>query len=29
VKEGEKAGLKCEVVYWEGAWEIEEALSKL
>jgi pyridoxal phosphate phosphatase PHOSPHO2 len=29
VKDGEKAGLKCEVVYWEGAWEVEEAFAKL
>lgn len=27
--EGEKEGLKCEVQYWAGAWEIEEIFDKL
>jgi len=29
LKEGEKLGLKCKVVYWEGAWEVEEAFIQL
>ncbi|KAG8823007.1 hypothetical protein FRC19_004815 [Serendipita sp. 401] len=28
-REGAQAGLKCKVVYWEGAWEIEEAFATL
>jgi pyridoxal phosphate phosphatase PHOSPHO2 len=28
-KEGASAGLKCKVVYWDDAWEIEEAFGKL
>ncbi|KDR75193.1 hypothetical protein GALMADRAFT_98443 [Galerina marginata CBS 339.88] len=28
-KEGEAEGLKCNVQYWGGAWEIEEKFSKL
>ncbi|KAF9469933.1 phosphatase phospho-type [Collybia nuda] len=27
--EGEKEGLKCEVEYWAGAWEIEEIFGTL
>ena len=27
--EGEAAGLKCRVEYWEGAWEVEEFFSRL
>jgi pyridoxal phosphate phosphatase PHOSPHO2 len=27
--EGAKSGLKCKVVYWEDAWEIEEEFGKL
>lgn len=28
-KEGELKGLKCNVIYWGGAWEIEEQFGKL
>ena len=28
-KEGESAGLKCQVYYWAGAWEVEELFNKL
>lgn len=28
-RDGEKAGLQCEVVWWEGAWEVEEQFAKL
>jgi len=28
-KEGEKLGLKCEVRYWAGAWEVEEIFNSL
>ncbi|TFK44376.1 phosphatase phospho-type [Crucibulum laeve] len=28
-KEGEKEGLRCQVEYWGGAWEIEEKFNKL
>ena len=28
-KEGESAGLKCQVHYWAGAWEVEELFQKL
>jgi len=28
-KEGAAEGLKCDVQYWGGAWEIEEKFSKL
>lgn len=28
-KEAEKEGLKCQIQYWAGAWEIEEMLDKL
>ncbi|KAF9529199.1 phosphatase phospho-type [Crepidotus variabilis] len=28
-KEGEKQGLKCQVKYWEEAWEIEEYFGQL
>lgn len=28
-QEGEKEGLKCEVRYWAGAWEVEEVFGKL
>lgn len=27
--EGQAAGLKCQVHYWEGAWEVEEYFSRL
>jgi len=27
--EGEAAGLKCQVEYWEGAWEVEEFFSRV
>jgi len=27
--EGEAASLKCQVQYWEGAWEVEEFFSRL
>ncbi|KAK0461258.1 phosphatase phospho-type [Desarmillaria tabescens] len=28
-KEGEKLGLKCQVKYWGGAWEVEEIFNAL
>ncbi|KAI0048259.1 hypothetical protein FA95DRAFT_1539953 [Auriscalpium vulgare] len=28
-KEGEEEGLKCQIVYWAGAWEVEEIFSGL
>ncbi|KAI0318259.1 phosphatase phospho-type [Amylostereum chailletii] len=28
-KEGEKEGLKCQVKYWAGAWEVEEIFKNL
>jgi len=28
-KEGKSKGLKCNVIYWGGAWEIEEQFRKL
>ncbi|ETW80594.1 hypothetical protein HETIRDRAFT_418592 [Heterobasidion irregulare TC 32-1] len=28
-KEGEKEGLKCQVRYWAGAWEVEEIFKQL
>ncbi|KAF8518771.1 phosphatase phospho-type [Gautieria morchelliformis] len=28
-KEGAKAGLRCSVQYWSGAWEVEEMFTKL
>jgi len=28
-KEGKQSGIKCEVQYWAGAWELEESFSKL
>lgn len=28
-REGEAEGLKCKVVYWEGAWEVEEVFGEL
>lgn len=28
-KEAEKEGLKCQIQYWAGAWEIEEMFDKL
>jgi len=28
-KEGEKEGLKCQVRYWAGAWEVEEIFGSL
>jgi len=28
-REGQKEGLKCEVVYWAGAWEVEEKFAQL
>jgi len=28
-KEGTTAGLKCQVKYWGGAWEVEEIFDKL
>ncbi|RDB24919.1 Inorganic pyrophosphatase 1 [Hypsizygus marmoreus] len=28
-KEGEKEGLKAQIHYWAGAWEVEELLGKL
>ncbi|GJE95496.1 phosphatase phospho-type [Phanerochaete sordida] len=28
-KDGAGAGLKCQVHYWSGAWEVEELFSKL
>lgn len=27
--EGEKEGLKCQIRYWAGAWEVEEHFQKL
>jgi len=27
--DGEKDGLKCQVKYWGGAWEVEEIFGKL
>jgi pyridoxal phosphate phosphatase PHOSPHO2 len=27
--EGEKEGMKCQVRYWAGAWEVEEIFTKL
>lgn len=29
LKEGKELGLKCEVKYWEHAWEVEEIFNKL
>ncbi|KAL1695493.1 phosphatase phospho-type [Schizophyllum commune] len=29
LKEGEQAGLKCEIKYWGGAWEVEELFKEL
>jgi pyridoxal phosphate phosphatase PHOSPHO2 len=26
-EDGEAAGLKCKVVYWKGAWEVEEVFG--
>ncbi|KIM74350.1 hypothetical protein PILCRDRAFT_828346 [Piloderma croceum F 1598] len=28
-KDGEKDGLKCQVKYWAGAWEVEEIFSQI
>lgn len=28
-REGETAGLKCQVKYWEDAWEVEEQFGEL
>jgi pyridoxal phosphate phosphatase PHOSPHO2 len=28
-KEGEKEGLKCQIQYWAGAWEVEEIYKTL
>jgi len=28
-QEGEKKGLKCQVKYWAGAWEVEEIFAQL
>ena len=28
-EQGPAAGLKCQVKYWEGAWEIEEYFAEL
>jgi pyridoxal phosphate phosphatase PHOSPHO2 len=28
-KEGKELGLKCEVKYWAGAWEVEEIFNSL
>jgi pyridoxal phosphate phosphatase PHOSPHO2 len=28
-QEGTKAGLVCQVRYWEGAWEVEEIFGQL
>lgn len=28
-RDGEREGLKCEVIYWAGAWEVEELFGKL
>lgn len=27
-KEGESAGMKCDVTYWGGAWEVEKFLME-
>ena len=27
--EGESAGMKCKVLYWAGAWEVEELFAQL
>jgi len=29
VEKGKKSGLKCKVVYWENAWDVEEAFAQL
>jgi len=29
INDGEKDGLKCQVKYWAGAWEVEELFGKL
>jgi pyridoxal phosphate phosphatase PHOSPHO2 len=28
IKEGQQAGLKCEVKYWAGAWEVEDIFNQ-
>lgn len=28
-RDGETDGLKCQVKYWVGAWEVEEIFTKL
>lgn len=28
-KDGDKDGLKCQVKYWAGAWEVEEIFDQL
>ena len=28
-RDGEKEGLKCQVKYWAGAWEVEEIFKSL
>ena len=28
-QEGERRGLKCQVRYWAGAWEVEEIFKQL
>jgi len=28
-KEGQREGLKCQVRYWAGAWEVEEIFKSL
>jgi pyridoxal phosphate phosphatase PHOSPHO2 len=28
-REGEKLGLRCEVQYWTGGWEVEEMFNNL
>ena len=28
-REGEKEGLKAQIHYWAGAWEVEELFQKL
>jgi pyridoxal phosphate phosphatase PHOSPHO2 len=28
-KEGERQGLKCQIKYWAGAWEVEEIFKSL
>lgn len=28
-REGKGLGLKCQVKYWAGAWEVEEIFKKL